>query len=376
MAADAIVEGLAKNDTSGAQSSSGARRSTKAWTACAAGLRVLRRLQLRRHGPPVPRSARPLTDLLISDLFHDRVDKYGAARSPTNPARSRFRAGTRAVRRRSPRTRPRVTLPEAAGPSAFSSVAAMAAVIVVGRLLAPPSAPSAAAVDRRSHRRIVLVPRSWTSAPPLSDTSCRRTLLVAGIVAQLGVILYIFWLPRADPDIGASARPCGVTSHSRASCCPSHSAGSWRCICTHALQPATSPSHTSRCLRRGESIRHFRYGANSDGPRNERTELGVLALACAASMTSRRGACSPLSLASFRPCKRRSGARDPDTLAFIAFSSRGAARCRARSTQIEDRDPPQRPSPWSSLRFSPPRSPPKGWGPCDFGCLLRHCHPA
>ena len=90
MAADAIAEGLEKGDISAAQLGKwGAGFNRRRGSHAPARLRVLRRLQLRRVRPAsIPSCAGTVTDLLIGDLFTDRVDKVW------EPMESLYRAGT------------------------------------------------------------------------------------------------------------------------------------------------------------------------------------------------------------------------------------------------------------------------------------------
>ena len=74
MAADAIVEGLRSGDTSAEQLGKwGTDVQQGRRSDAAAGLRVLRRLQFRQIREEVSSSHGP-ADLLIGDLFTDRVD--------------------------------------------------------------------------------------------------------------------------------------------------------------------------------------------------------------------------------------------------------------------------------------------------------------
>jgi hypothetical protein len=82
-------------------SAAGGRSSTRASTACAPGLRVLRGVQLRPVRPEIPGACRgPVTDILIGDVFGDRVDKVWAPMdslkapgTPPIPPVGRRRAG-------------------------------------------------------------------------------------------------------------------------------------------------------------------------------------------------------------------------------------------------------------------------------------------
>ncbi len=76
LAADAIIDGLAKGDTSAAQLGAwGADVQRGRRSHAPAGVRVLRRLQLRQLRPHYPELRNTVTDLLIGDLFTDKVDK-------------------------------------------------------------------------------------------------------------------------------------------------------------------------------------------------------------------------------------------------------------------------------------------------------------
>ena len=92
LAADAIVDGLASGDTSAPRSSgkwgAGLQRGRRSHAA--AGVRVLRRLQLRpRSSGSIPHLRGTVTDLLIGDLFTDRVDKvWEPMESLDNPGKA------------------------------------------------------------------------------------------------------------------------------------------------------------------------------------------------------------------------------------------------------------------------------------------------
>ena len=71
-----IVEGLAKGDTSAAQLGKWGPASTRAWTACAGWCASTTTASTSaRWSAVIPSCSGTLTDLLIGDLFTDRVDK-------------------------------------------------------------------------------------------------------------------------------------------------------------------------------------------------------------------------------------------------------------------------------------------------------------
>ena len=86
--ADAIAEGLAKGDTSAAQLGTwGADVQSRRRPHAAPGLRILRRLQLRHSSSKNSRTcADTVTDLLIGDLFTDRVDEVWGPMESLYPA--------------------------------------------------------------------------------------------------------------------------------------------------------------------------------------------------------------------------------------------------------------------------------------------------
>ena len=93
LAADAIVEGLRRTATPRRRSSaSGDRASTRAWTACAGwSASTTTGSASATWSVSIPEMRGTLTDLLIGDLFHDRVDKVWAPlESLYRPGRSRF----------------------------------------------------------------------------------------------------------------------------------------------------------------------------------------------------------------------------------------------------------------------------------------------
>ena len=108
LAADAIVEGLKKGDTSGgAARHVGAGLQPRRRPHAPAGLRVLRRLQLRPVRRKHPELRGTVTDLLIGDLFTDRVDTVWAPMEAMYPDnRHKIPRGTPARRWRTPPKRP------------------------------------------------------------------------------------------------------------------------------------------------------------------------------------------------------------------------------------------------------------------------------
>jgi hypothetical protein len=87
MAADAIVEGLKQATRPGATRQVGAVVQRGRRPDAPARLRVLRRLQLRRVRPQLPELRGTVTDLLIGDLFTDRVDQVWQPMESLLPAR-------------------------------------------------------------------------------------------------------------------------------------------------------------------------------------------------------------------------------------------------------------------------------------------------